>query len=66
MAAMLGERAIDGVREHYTVGGSADKLMEIFDRINSTPNRVPETCLRFQELPRTIRRPAGRCGCCRK
>lgn len=41
-AAALGERAIDGVREHYTVGGSADKLMEIFDRIDSTPNRVPE------------------------
>ena len=41
-AAMLGERAIDGVRKHYTVGESADKLMEIFDRIISNPNRVPE------------------------
>ena len=41
-AAALGERAIDGVREHYTVGSSADKLMEIFDRIISTPNRAPE------------------------
>lgn len=41
-AAVLSGRAIEGVRQHYTVERSAQKLLQVFDQVLADRNRTAE------------------------
>ena len=47
-ASVLGERALEAAREHYSVARSADRLVEVFEHVRADGDREPEHAASFQ------------------